>query len=220
MESAARDLDPEAIICSDHHEKYCLISVHPGVAKRLFCAVCFDKNNNISNLLSLKKVVSLNAITQIQDKYRQEKLKHSEEVESALKLALDEIDQTFAVYIEHVRTFQADFKQEITSLLKEKLPNSDTPIQQQSSLTDKLKKSIASFNKDHRLTDGPELESYLKTFNTLKDFEESNNQADHGALREKAKERVKEVIGFVNKQIKSLKQPLDVWYNRINLSII
>lgn len=213
MEPAARDLDPEAIICSDHHEKYCLVSLQPGAVKRLFCADCFDKMNNISDLFSLKKVISLSAITQIQDKHRQDKLKHSDEAGSVLKLALDEIDQTFAAYIEHVRTFQADIKQEITSLLKDKLPNSDILSQQQTDLADRLKKSIASFNKDHRLIDGPELESYLETFNTLKNFEAPIKQADQGSLREKAKERIKEVTALVNKQIESLKQPPVVWYD-------
>lgn len=210
MESSARDLDPEAIICSDHHEKYCSISLHPGAVKRLFCTDCFDKNNNISDLLSLKKVISLSAITQIEDKHRQNKLKHPEEAESALKLVLDEIDQTFAVCIEHLRTFQADVKQEITSFFKDKLPNSNILSQQQTDLADKLKKSIASFSKNHRLNDGPELESYLETFNTLENFEEQNNQADQGVLHEQAKKRVREVTALVNKRIESLKQLLVV----------
>lgn len=220
MEPAARDLDPEAIICSDHHEKYCSISLQPDAAKRLFCPDCFEANINIPDLIPLKKVISLNAITQIQDKHQQNKLKHPEEAGSVLKLALDEVDQTFAVYIEHVRTFQADVKQEITSLLKDKLQNSDILSQQQTDLADQLKYSIASFNKDHRLKDGPELEAYLETFNTLKDFEAPIQQADQGALHEKAKERMKEVTTLVNKQVESLKQLLVVWYDRNYLLMI
>lgn len=189
MEPAAPDLDPEAITCSDHHEKYSSILLHPGAAKRLFCPKCLEGNINICNLQSLKKVISLSAITQIQEKYQQNMLKHYEETESVLEQALDEIDQTFAVYVEHVRTFQVDLKQEITSLFKDKLANFDILSQQQINLVNGLKKLIASFSKDHRLTDGPELESYLKTFNALKNFEEPSNQADQGILHEKAKER-------------------------------
>lgn len=203
METAPKDLNPAATTCSHHpNMRYSMISLQDNAPVRLYCADCLKGKKNQSDLTSLQKVVSLAAIAQ----HQETRLKGSQDVDATLKSSLDEVGQIFAEYIDHVRTIEATIKQALTSAFHGKYPSDDTLAQQLGDLVATLQKSLASFSKDHRLRDGPELESYLEKFKTLKDLSSSS---DSTASSENIQADAKKAISELKEQLDSLKQTLD-----------
>lgn len=99
MKQAFKDLDPEAIKCSDHPDmEYSSVSLDKNIAKWLLCVQCFDKNNSIPNLLPLRKIISLEAITLQEERLQHNKLDLSQCIDSSHKFIHDKVDQNVVVY--------------------------------------------------------------------------------------------------------------------------
>lgn len=202
MNTADKDLDPEATICPYHLDmKYSLVSLKKNVAKRLFCAECFDGDNSVSNLMSLRKVISLTAINE----HKQSKQSASEGgVNPALQSAMEEVSQILEEYKCQSVGLKWSTNIRLQSLFEGNVQNADVLSELRADLISTLKETLAGFSKEHKLTDGPELDSYLETFDTLKDL---NHGSD--ASLEKINEEVKKIVKEVRDQLEASKtEPL------------
>lgn len=178
MVNSTQDLAITTAQCPQHHKSFIAISLSNFANKRLFCQGCIDAKPYLPNIVSLKEVVSGQAILALQEEH----LKRAQYIEKTLTSAETNVTDAFDYYIKCFEALRVQMKEQIDLEYQR-----NNPSQKVSSITEKLRQILERFNSNGSLKDGKELDSYLYNFKRLKNLD-VQTQSLVSDIRKRAKE--------------------------------